>query len=744
MNLRKVFTTALAACLVAGGALAVVTPAYAEPIPVSDWVAPLPSQQANTMVATHSSGGVSVGCEDPFAGPAIRSFNQAGTPTQTVGQTSPIINMCEPLVGDDGTVYAPSQGTLNDSFSVNTFKAYKAGQVLWTYNVPCGGYIYSTSMDASAIYLLATGMSGCANHSAVIGLSLKPLTGESVPQQLFEVPLAGDLGLVAPFQGGFVVANASRHQYYVGGVPQAAVERYRGFEGFSANAETGRTFVAVEGNSTDRSKCLGRAVTTSVEAYEPTGLKWTLPMPTCTRAKLSPMPGGGAVMLSWQVTSQYGTVFNLAALNALGARVWERPIFTSQPSGMSTFFDVTADVNGNVAVQAKVTISKTINSQYRSFPESWFALFSGATGAEVSGTRITLRGDNSTAAGPSYDLLNWRRMAIGANRVYFAVKPCTSLPDPCDNQQARLYAFRAPGVALDYPRGALLKAVSAPATYKWVSWLGDSFSAGVGAGNYYPETTVPATQDNYNECYRSRNAYSRVLAADTRLAIRDAGFWACTGAETKHIVDVTQYGPYAQPPQSMFLSPAVGYVVLTLGGNDIGFGDLARACAIPTTTCKGVPHQTAVGKINNVLPGNMERAFDAIRARVGASTKVLLVNYPMMVNAPSSASSSCGVLSADEMTAVRDVITKLNAKLAESVAAANRKSGATGTQFVLVDVNKTGSPFRGRELCTSSPAFNALRLASGSVSAIAVESFHPNQSGQSLYAQLVRPYLPAA
>jgi len=65
-----------------------------------------------------------------------------------------------------------------------------------------------------------------------------------------------------------------------------------------------------------------------------------------------------------------------------------------------------------------------------------------------------------------------------------------------------------------------------PPAGKYVA-LGDSYTAGVGSGGAYePGTDV----ENVNRCWRSSNAYPRLLAADGSVP-SDLAFFACTGAK---------------------------------------------------------------------------------------------------------------------------------------------------------------------------------------------------------------------
>lgn len=106
--------------------------------------------------------------------------------------------------------------------------------------------------------------------------------------------------------------------------------------------------------------------------------------------------------------------------------------------------------------------------------------------------------------------------------------------------------------------------------------LGDSYSAGEGTGDYsYGTGTL-------NHCDRSPHAYGPLLSTDRNLGT--IGFFACSGAVTADIVapnaklnvDVNTGLP--EGPQIDRLSDQTKVVTLTIGGNDVGFSEVVKAC----------------------------------------------------------------------------------------------------------------------------------------------------------------------
>lgn len=121
--------------------------------------------------------------------------------------------------------------------------------------------------------------------------------------------------------------------------------------------------------------------------------------------------------------------------------------------------------------------------------------------------------------------------------------------------------------------------------------LGDSFSAGEGVPEFELGTAADVTPvpdgleeryPNDNKCHRSeRGSYSQRLAADESIDVNllPATFAACSGAVTR---DVDRNNPKnsGEKPQVEHLSEFTDLVTMTMGGNDVGFGDIAMLCTL--------------------------------------------------------------------------------------------------------------------------------------------------------------------
>lgn len=287
--------------------------------------------------------------------------------------------------------------------------------------------------------------------------------------------------------------------------------------------------------------------------------------------------------------------------------------------------------------------------------------------------------------------------------------------------------------------------------------LGDSYSSGEGAAPYFSNTAKENPGlDSYNLCHRSRVGYPQLLAEDESIDFADAQFWACSGAQSKHIVDEFQYVP-TQPPQSGFVGPDTDIVTLTVGGNDVGFGSFAAACVDFFGSCAGKPRADVLERIDDVLPENLARAYDAVASKLGPGARVLVVSYPKIIDKPEAPVVSlfgfrfqqpvvnrCSVnfINDAEQAAAREVVARLNEQISVAVDAADERHSAQGPRFEFVDAAASDSPFEDHSLCERDSYFNSVRITAGlQRENLPRETFHPNRQGQRAYYELVRDHL---
>src|SRR5579859_6881213 len=133
--------------------------------------------------------------------------------------------------------------------------------------------------------------------------------------------------------------------------------------------------------------------------------------------------------------------------------------------------------------------------------------------------------------------------------------------------------------------------------------LGDSYSSGVGAGG----TSGP--------CAQSSNAYPALWAKANSPA--SFTFAACSNARTSDVVN----------SQLSSLSASTTLVSITIGGNDVGFGNIMETCVLKSTSsCQSVV-AAAEKYANGTLPGLLNTTLADIRAHA-PSAKVVVLDYP--------------------------------------------------------------------------------------------------------------------
>jgi lysophospholipase L1-like esterase len=215
--------------------------------------------------------------------------------------------------------------------------------------------------------------------------------------------------------------------------------------------------------------------------------------------------------------------------------------------------------------------------------------------------------------------------------------------------------------------------------------LGDSYASGVGTRSYLPDS---------GSCQRSTYAYPYIDAGRIGANLK---FQACSGARVADVSN-NQLGP---------LSSGIELVTVQVGGNDAGFSSVITECA------------NAQNIINNTLPGRLNALYSTIRSRASAA-RVTVVGYPRLFNGEDCNAGT--FFSSAEMTRLNATADLLNSKIAA-------RASAAGFAFV----NPT-SAFIGHAVCGDPEWINGL---SNPVS----ESYHPNRTGQTAYANLVDDHL---
>ena len=244
--------------------------------------------------------------------------------------------------------------------------------------------------------------------------------------------------------------------------------------------------------------------------------------------------------------------------------------------------------------------------------------------------------------------------------------------------------------------------------------LGDSFAA----GPLIPNPVAPLG------CLKSSNNYGRIAQRTLAFAeFRDA---TCSGAETEDMFapqNVSPGGP--NPPQLNSLSADTRLVTLTIGGNDIGFSDLAQDCVsvLPFGSPCRDQYTRGGDQISARIAataGPVNAVLDEIRLR-SPLAKVLVVNYSAIFPHSGNGCWPRMPVTPRDVAWLRAKHEELNAMLAAQA----RDNGAT-----IVDVYRASE---GRSACAGS----GTRWVEPYIPGNAAAPLHPNQRGMQAMAAMV-------
>ncbi len=259
----------------------------------------------------------------------------------------------------------------------------------------------------------------------------------------------------------------------------------------------------------------------------------------------------------------------------------------------------------------------------------------------------------------------------------------------------------------------------------------------------------------YNGCHRSD--VSEIRSSGIGGGSIELVNLACSGAETEHIFRASNGGqmfkgeaPQADQLAALAAGHDIELVVLSIGGNDLGFAAVLTNCVTAFTTGAAPCAPAEQPKVEAALPAVMadvSKAIDEIRAALAdagdTQYRFILQSYPSPIARSSEADYSettwerlhtggCPFWDADLDFARDWVVPRIDAGLS-AVAAAQ------GVEFLSL-----ASAFDGKEVCgddsrlvaddydtPSGSTHEWMRfLTSGGVQGDLAESFHPNAYGQ--------------
>lgn len=318
--------------------------------------------------------------------------------------------------------------------------------------------------------------------------------------------------------------------------------------------------------------------------------------------------------------------------------------------------------------------------------------------------------------------------------------------------------------------------------------IGDSFSSGEGNPPFIKGTnsTSHFGFGTTDQCHRSTAAYGPQIQADESIQASDFVFKACSGAiMADFVADLPgANAQWGEGPQLDQIAPAdqpsdsTGMVTLSVGGNDVGFPFVMKACVnglgnsstdasclaeIKTELGLGTKllkqggtilldtkdnsyvfcnkacaaqysSQSKYSDLKVVTVPSLAGLYAEVHQRA-PQAEIRVLQYPHLF--PASPATSCTVASLfnqkyvvdqTEMKAINSAGDTLDGIIASAVATASSQ----GIDIQAVD---TRPDFAGHEVCGSAPWINALELSNQ------VYSFHPNAIGQQQFASLFEAQL---
>jgi lysophospholipase L1-like esterase len=166
----------------------------------------------------------------------------------------------------------------------------------------------------------------------------------------------------------------------------------------------------------------------------------------------------------------------------------------------------------------------------------------------------------------------------------------------------------------------LVPSASAAPQYRNYVSLGDSFVSG---------PFIPLQRLDPLSCFKSTQNYPSVLARE--LGIANFTDISCGGAQTKDMTGVQSGVPGQSVPQFSALKADTDLVTISIGGNDIGFGEIIQNCASRGlldphgAPCKAYYGDTLSQRIAATAP-KLAAVLNGIKQR-SPKAKIVVVGY---------------------------------------------------------------------------------------------------------------------
>lgn len=236
--------------------------------------------------------------------------------------------------------------------------------------------------------------------------------------------------------------------------------------------------------------------------------------------------------------------------------------------------------------------------------------------------------------------------------------------------------------------------------------LGDSYAA----GPLIPNPVLPLG------CLKSDHNYPHLAAPGIGLTLRDA---SCSGATTVDMTNPQNVEPDGpNPPQFNSLDASTTVVSLTIGGNDIGFSEVAQSCITLNPFSHPCLDKYDAGGVDQ-LKARIEATAPKVAADLAGiktrspSAKIYVVNYPAIFPETGFGCWPQMPIGFQDVPYLRSTEQRLNSMLATQAAAA----GATLVSWYNASI--------GHDACKGSSTRWVEPLVPGELAA----PIHPNAAG---------------
>ena len=304
--------------------------------------------------------------------------------------------------------------------------------------------------------------------------------------------------------------------------------------------------------------------------------------------------------------------------------------------------------------------------------------------------------------------------------------------------------------------------------------LGDSYSSGEGDGDgkyyYMPgtdgngeyvvlfQTGISGYPYSREKCHLSTRSYPYLLAASAGLGVDSFRSVACSGADVNDVTNtksdinkeerlnghfdnlkpfeasqvsnvkyqaVMNYVPGRAAQIEFITRYKPKNVTISLGGNDVGFGNKLSECVM-VGTCRYAlaDRYEIVNEMKNTVYPRLVSMYRSFK-QASPTTRVYAIGYPQLIG-----QSRCNAnvqLDNDERRYVRESVSLLNQVVRGATAEA-------GVNYIDIEHSLDGV-----NLCSDQkyPALNGLTYGQEMI-VIGSESYHPNESGHALIAATIK------